>query len=69
MASQAEAVATVSFLDGITVDVVIGLEPAVLELELDELEELEELEELPVGGGMHGGTMSVATLLLAGSTS
>jgi hypothetical protein len=43
-------------------------------LVLDELDELLELLELPellelCGGGRHGGTISVVTLLLAGSTS
>ena len=55
--------ATVAFLDGITAS---WLEVDELE-ELDELE-LDELEEL-CGGGRHGGTISVVTLLLAGSTS
>jgi hypothetical protein len=43
----------------------VWLGPALeLELELDELLELLELE-----GGRHGGTIRVATLLFAGSTS
>jgi hypothetical protein len=57
-------VATVPFFDGITLDW-LG---AALELELDELL-LELLLELELGGGRHGGTISVVTLLLAGSTS
>lgn len=59
--------ATVAFLDGITFDWLVGPEA---ELELEELL-LEELElELELGGGgRHGGTISVVTLLLAGSTS
>jgi hypothetical protein len=59
-------VATVPLLDGITFDwlgVALELELE-LELELDEL-----LLELEVGGGRQGGTISVFTLLLAGSTS
>jgi len=52
----------VPFLEGITFDW-LG---AALELEL----ELElELLELEPAGGRHGGTISVVTLLLAGSTS
>ena len=51
-------------MDGITAS---WLEVDELE-ELDELELLDELEEL-CGGGRHGGTISVVTLLLAGSTS
>jgi hypothetical protein len=56
----------VAFLDGITAS-----ELVVEELdELDELlEELLELLEELGGGGKHGGTISVVTLLLAGSTS
>jgi hypothetical protein len=57
----------VAFLDGITAS-----ELVVEELdELDELELLELLddEEELIGGGRHGGTISVTTLLLAGSTS
>jgi hypothetical protein len=58
-------VATVAFLDGITAS---WLDVDELE-ELDELELLDdELEEL-AGGGKQGGTISVVTLLLAGSTS
>jgi len=56
-------VAKVPFFDGITVAVVEGLLELELELEL----ELDEL--LEVGGGIHGGTTSVVTLLFAGSTS
>jgi hypothetical protein len=61
-------VATVAFFDGITASWLV----------LDELDELDELEELELlellddelgGGGMHGGTIRVVTLLLAGSTS
>jgi hypothetical protein len=61
-------VATVAFFDGITASWLV----------LDELDELDELEELELlellddelgGGGMHGGTIRVATLLLTGSTS
>jgi hypothetical protein len=54
----------VAFLDGITASELVVEE-------LDELEELELLEllELLGGGGRHGGTISVVTLLLAGSTS
>jgi hypothetical protein len=55
----------VAFLDGITAS-----ELVVEELdELDELELLLELLEELIGGGKHGGTISVTTLLLAGSTS
>jgi hypothetical protein len=55
----------VAFLDGITAS-----ELVVEELdELDELELLLELLEELIGGGRHGGTISVTTLLLAGSTS
>ena len=58
--------ATVLFADGTTVDCV-GPELELLELELLELLELLLLLELD--DGRHGGTMSVTTLLLAGSTS
>ena len=57
--------ATVLFLDGITL-VWVGAALELLEL-LEELLELLELLELD--GGKHGGTISVVTLLLAGSTS
>jgi hypothetical protein len=60
-------VATVLFLEGITF-AWLGPELELL-LELLELLELE-LELLPdPGGGKHGGTIKVVTLLLAGSTS
>jgi hypothetical protein len=55
----------VAFLDGITASELVVAE-------LDELEELElllELLEELIGGGRQGGTISVVTLLLAGSTS
>jgi hypothetical protein len=52
-------VATVLFFDGITASW----------LEELALLELLELLELLVGGGRHGGTIRVATLLLAGRTS
>jgi hypothetical protein len=57
----------VAFLDGITASELVVEELDELE-ELELLELLELLEEL-IGGGRHGGTISVTTLLLAGNTS
>jgi hypothetical protein len=48
----------VAFLDGITAsELVVALD------ELDELELLELLDEELIGGGRHGGTINVVTLL------